>query len=137
MKGRASAAVMSLLTASAVLIGGTACEAPHTGDKKGARSTAQEFLTDVEHGDGQRACDLAVPDAASGLESGDSKCSEEILKLGLKGGTPGHTELWGDRALVRVGDDTVFLARWGSGWRVTAAGCTERSGRPYECEVEA
>jgi hypothetical protein len=43
----------------------------------------------------------------------------------------------GRQAQVRLGGDTVFLARSGDGWVVTAAGCDPRPDRPYDCEVAA
>ena len=32
--------------------------------------------------------------------------------------------------------DTVFLARFGALWKVTAAGCKLRPGVPYDCAVK-
>jgi hypothetical protein len=32
--------------------------------------------------------------------------------------------------------DTVFLSRFPTGWKVTAAGCVPRPGRPYQCAVK-
>jgi hypothetical protein len=34
-----------------------------------------------------------------------------------------------------AGTDTLFLTEVAGGWRVSAAGCTARPGRPYDCEV--
>jgi hypothetical protein len=47
----------------------------------------------------------------------------------------GRVEVWSDRAQVRAGTDTLFLTEVAGGWRVSAAGCTARPGRPYDCEV--
>ena len=43
----------------------------------------------------------------------------------------------GRQAQVVTATDTVFLALSGDAWVVTAAGCTPRDDRPYDCEVEA
>ena len=40
------------------------------------------------------------------------------------------------KTLVRLAGDTVFLAVFPGGWRVTAAGCTPRGDRPYNCTVQ-
>ena len=45
----------------------------------------------------------------------------------------------GHSAQVRYADDTVFLARFDDGWRVTAAGCERVSSDdavPYDCVVD-
>ncbi|REE96213.1 hypothetical protein [Thermomonospora umbrina] len=119
-------------TVLAVMV--TSCAASHVGD---VEATAAALFQAVRNGDGERACAALVPKARSGLETGDSRCAEEILTLGLRGGPLRDAEVWGDRARVRAGDDTVFLTRWASHWKVTAVGCRPRPGQPYECEVEA
>jgi hypothetical protein len=45
--------------------------------------------------------------------------------------------VWSNQARVRAGTDTVFLTRWGDGWRVTAAGCEPRDDGPYDCDISA
>ena len=45
----------------------------------------------------------------------------------------------GHSAQVRYSGDTVFLARFDDGWRVTAAGCRRVStdpAVPYDCAVD-
>jgi hypothetical protein len=121
------------LAAVAGLVAGCAT----AGDEADVKAAAADFLQAVRDADGERACADLVPQAQSGLETGDSRCAEEILKLGLKTGSLRKTEIWGDRARVQADGDTIFLTRWATAWKVTAAGCTPRSGRPYECEVEA
>jgi hypothetical protein len=37
---------------------------------------------------------------------------------------------------VRLDKDVVFLARYDDGWRVTAAGCVPRPGRPFDCTIK-
>ncbi|MFC9970464.1 hypothetical protein ACFVH6_06130 [Spirillospora sp. NPDC127200] len=106
-------------------------------DQRGEVSAAaSQMLEAARRGDGARACAGLVPRAVEGLETGDQRCAEQITKLGLVGGPAGPVEIWGDTARVRVGDDTVFAVRWGPGWKVTAAGCRERTDRPYECQVQ-
>lgn len=128
---------MVRLVAAVIVAGGAAGGCAVSADGKGVRAAAAEFFAAVQHGDGERACATLVPEAARSLESGGSSCAEEIGKLGLDGGDIANVQVWGDSAQVAVGTDMVFLTRWGSGWKVSAAGCTPRTGRPYQCEVEA
>ena len=37
---------------------------------------------------------------------------------------------------MRLDKDTLFLARFDQGWRVTAAGCTPHGDLPYDCTVK-
>ena len=51
-------------------------------------------------------------------------------------GSVREVKVYGKDAVAYLERDTVFLARFDDGWRVTAAGCTPNSGRPYDCDVE-
>jgi hypothetical protein len=46
-------------------------------------------------------------------------------------------DVFGHDAIVRFSGDTVFLARFPEGWRVTAAGCQPGPSdqKPYDCTV--
>lgn len=125
-------ALIALALAFPVLAG---CASP---DRDAVSAAAQALYDAVDHQDGTAGCAALTPKAAQSLESGGSRCSEEIVKLDLRGGPIGGVEVWGDRAMLRAGTDTVFLAKLGgTGWRVAAAGCQEQPGQPYECELEA
>jgi hypothetical protein len=39
-------------------------------------------------------------------------------------------------AIVELDADTVFLARFDAGWRVTAAHCAPRVNAPYDCQIK-
>ncbi|MEV5886330.1 hypothetical protein AB0L74_27060 [Streptomyces sp. NPDC052020] len=45
-------------------------------------------------------------------------------------------DVYGGQARVVLGHDTVFLARFPAGWKVTAAGCRPRADQPYQCEIK-
>ncbi|WP_067813194.1 hypothetical protein [Actinomadura kijaniata] len=122
------AVLASVLVAAAL----TGC-AQRQGGQAAAAATA--VLVAAQRGDGAGACAGLVPSAAESLETQGRPCAEEIVKLGLRSGPTDGGEVWGDAARVRVGADTVFLFRWGDGWKVAAAGCRPRAGRPYECRV--
>ena len=121
-----------LVSVAAALAGGCS----QAQDASSIETTARDFFGAVSDEDGQRACALLSPDARESLETGGDSCDEEITKLRLEGGEAGRPEIWGEQARVRMGSDTVFLTRWASAWRITAAGCERRAGEPYDCEVE-
>jgi hypothetical protein len=116
---------------------GAACNGCAAAEKDGVRSAVAGLYQAVRSGDGRAACERLLPRAASALETGGSDCAQEILGLGLEGGPVGRVEVWSDQARASAGTDTVFLTRWGSGWRITAAGCRAQGERPYDCEVQA
>ncbi|MEW2353841.1 hypothetical protein [Spirillospora sp. NPDC029432] len=124
------------LVAGAVLAG-AACNGCAAAEDGGVRSAVASLYGAVRDGDGRAACERLVPRAARSLESGGSDCAQEILGLGLRGGPVHDVEVWSDRARAGAGSDTVFLTRWGDGWRVSAAGCRAQGDRPYDCEVSA
>jgi hypothetical protein len=94
----------------------------------------------LEEGDGAAACARLNEQAAATLERQEQRpCEAVILELDLPAGarasnaevyvTSGYAELDGAGA--------VFLDEGPEGWRISAAGCTSRTGdQPYECELE-
>jgi hypothetical protein len=101
----------------------------------------------VKAGDGQAACDLLLPDAAESLEQdAEAPCATAVVEdpragqeLAHRAADAGVTEVHvaGMQAQVVTASDTVFLARSGERWIITAAACERRPERPYDCEVEA
>lgn len=91
--------------------------------------------------DPSRACDLLAPETRRQLEEQEGgPCASILPSLGLPDGDRRlATEVAGHSAQVRYGGDTLFLALFDGGWRVTAAGCERRSGDPadpYDCDVD-
>jgi hypothetical protein len=108
------------------------------GESADAAARARSLFQAVDRHDGRAACAALAPAAAESLATGGSACEDEIMKVGLTGGPISHVQVWSDRAQLRAGSDTVFLAQFGGhGWKVTAAGCEPRRDRPYDCEIEA
>lgn len=103
----------------------------------GVRAAVREFFAAVAADDGDAACADLAPQAAKALESADSTCADEIVKLGLTGGSYVSAQVWGDRAEAKLSQDTVFLARYPGGWKLTGAGCEAQPKGPYDCDVEA
>ncbi len=85
------------------------------------------------------ACGLLAPRTVEALEEDGTPCAEALAEAGLAStGARGPVTVAGHSAQVSYADDTVFLARFDDGWRVTAAGCERTSSDaavPYECSV--
>ncbi|MDQ1484273.1 MAG: hypothetical protein QOF35_2349, partial [Actinomycetota bacterium] len=107
-------------------------------DASGAGSVAQRFhaaLTDHKPG---AACGLLAPRTLEGVEqSAKAPCPKALTDAGLPNATTvTATDLYGYNARVVLAGDTVFLARFGRQWKVTAAGCKPRPDLPYDCDVK-
>ncbi|MFG3442966.1 hypothetical protein ACGF0J_37480 [Nonomuraea sp. NPDC047897] len=98
--------------------------------------TAERFHTAVAERRDGAACALLAPRTAERLPDPGQTCAEALRAVGLGAGGPvTGVQVWGDEAQVRLAGDTMFLHRFGDGWRVKAAGCKPRGGLPYDCEV--
>jgi hypothetical protein len=120
---------------SVTVLAVTGCSS--VGDREeAAAQVALRLSNAVAAGDGAAACALLAPDTAETVAE-DAPCAEAILDQDLpRPGTVVGIDVYGQWAQVRLDDDTVFLASFGGGWRVVAAGCTPRANRPYQCSVE-
>jgi uncharacterized protein YceK len=99
-----------------------------------AEETARRFLQAAANGDGHAACGALAPATEAEI---DAPCAEGIVDEALTAPSDqAETQVYGQRALVRFADDTVFLAVFPDGWRVVAAGCEPRGERPYDCTVQ-
>ncbi|WP_229072890.1 hypothetical protein [Actinoplanes sp. DH11] len=102
-------------------------------DDPAAAETASAFLRAVADRDGAAACDALAPAVRDKM---GETCAEDILNASLPAPSPvTDTQVYGQRALVRLGTESVFLGMFPGGWRVVAAGCTARGDRPYDCAV--
>lgn len=122
-----------LPTAALLLL--TGCS---SGRVSAVEDTAGRFGSAWESGDGAGVCDLLAPATRDEVVTSTGKpCEAGVLEEDLT--SPGQlvsVAVWGDAAQVRAARDTVFLARFDSGWKVTAAGCTPQRGKPYDCQVQ-
>ncbi|MQY04901.1 hypothetical protein [Actinomadura macrotermitis] len=130
---RRNTAIVTLGLTAALTCAG--CD--RAGDDTDVRRAALSFLEAAQRHDGAAACAALAPKARSGLESGGDECAKEIVGRGLRTGAVTGVQVWGERAQVRLAGDTVFLARFPGGWKVTAAACESRPKGPYDCQVEA
>jgi hypothetical protein len=131
---RCTVGLAALLT---VAIAGCGASGPGLGP---ARAAARRFESAVASGDGGGACDTLAPETRQDLETSGNQptpCPEALVGQHLPVGTSVRSAVvYGDQALVTFGKDTVFLSRFASGWKVTAAGCTPRPRRPYDCALK-
>ncbi|GIG29693.1 hypothetical protein [Cellulomonas marina] len=132
------------LVAIAVCLTCAGCGGPDGDD---AVHVALQLETALAAGQGPEACALLLPAAAEAVadRTGNS-CDGGVVDLvGVSGADPAaaatttapRVAVAGRQAQVALSGDTVFLARDGEGWVVTAALCAARADRPYDCEVEA
>lgn len=105
-------------------------------EQPAALQTATTFQQAVRQRDGQAACDLIAPEARDRLEAGSRQpCPAALTALDLSPDVPGSIAVWGDNAQLRLPSGALFLAKFRSGWKVTAAGCRPRPELPYACAV--
>lgn len=108
-----------------------------SGSAGAVEQAVERFGSAWESADGAAVCDLLAPATRDEVESATGKaCPSGVLEEDL--GTPGtveSTQVWGDSAQVRAAGDTLFLARFPTGWKVMAAGCRPLPDRPYDCTV--
>ncbi|MFF1510136.1 hypothetical protein [Streptomyces sp. NPDC058326] len=129
-------ATTALLLMSALGLGLAGC-----GDveqrQDAARSAAVDFGAALRGADAGRACEALAPGTREEVEE-DGPCPTVLAGLGpaTAAGEPIATDVYGEQARVVFAHDSVFLASFPDGWKVTAAGCTPRPGHPARCEVK-
>ena len=120
---------------SPVLLGG--CSGQGNAEVGNAETAATTFSRDVA-GATDDACGLLAPQTLKELEDSEGPCATTLPdELKPPPSEVVSAEVYGKDAIVRMSSDTIFLARYRQGWRVTAAGCTRPEvGRPYDCKVK-
>lgn len=107
-------------------------------DRTAAGNVARAFHSAVQNGNGAKACQLLAFAVAHDLKQSSGKtCPDAITHVGLT--NPGNEILvdsYGHSAWAVFDKDTVFMSVFAGGWRVTAAGCTPRQARPYNCKLK-
>lgn len=123
------------LVAVAFTVTGCGSLAPNS---SAAADAAVAFRNAVQQSDGAAACRLLSPETLHEVaQSAGKRCQAAIVEepVGGRGG-PVHVDVYGQGARVVFADDVLFLADFPSGWRLTAAGCTPRGDKPYDCLVK-
>lgn len=122
----------------AVLAATTGCGAAAGEREEAASAAATGFTGALQRADGRRACALLAPRTLDELEKSEqTSCDRAVIQERLPAGdTVRGVDVYGGQARVVLTDDTLFLAHFPTGWKVTAAGCTPRPQQPYDCAVQ-
>jgi hypothetical protein len=122
--------ILLILAALAAVAGCAVDPAP-------AGRAAERFHAALAAHQEEAACGMLTRKASEKLPDPGQSCAEALRELNLgPGGAITSVSVWGDDAQVRLAGDTLFLHRFGDGWRVRAAGCEPVRDLPYDCEVE-
>jgi hypothetical protein len=114
----------------------TGCSGQGNAENHNAEAAALAFASSARTSP-TSACDLLAPDTRKELESTDGPCDSSLpQQAAAGGGTVREVQVYGKDAIVHLSTDTVFLARFKDGWRVTAAACTSQGDRPYDCKIK-
>ncbi len=130
--------VVRLVLALALAIVAGACGSVASREDA-ATAAARQFRMAISNQDGAKACALLAPRTRRDVEQVTKQsCTAGLLDQEIPiGQDPARgSDVYGDQARVAFAGDTVFLARFRAGWRVTAAGCTPRGELPYDCMVK-
>jgi hypothetical protein len=130
-------ALGALVAGALVTLVLSGCAGQGNAEAGNARAAALSFSQGVA-GATDRSCGLLAPQTLKELEDRDGPCASALPdELGSAPGPVESTQVYGKDAIVHLSSDTVFLARFRDGWRVTAAGCSRPEiGRPYDCKVK-
>jgi hypothetical protein len=127
VKPRAFAPALAVLSVLVVGCGGGQREAD-------SLAAAGAFLAAIDRGDAAAACAMLAPRTREELVASErSSCEEAMGGMELATGQVREAQVWADRAQVKGDGGTLFLMEFSDGWKVSAAGCTFRGERPYEC----
>jgi hypothetical protein len=128
-----SLAIAAAFTAMATSSG---CSAQGNPEAEAAGSAAVSFGA-TARSDADAACALLAPETARETGRESSSCADGLAETDLpQAGRLREVEVYGLDAVAHLEADTVFLARFDDGWKVTAAGCTPRGDAPYDCEIK-
>jgi hypothetical protein len=125
----------TVLVLPAFLAAAAGCSGPGADQ---ASETAQSFQQ-LASNDSAQACGLLAPKTLEDVEkSAEKPCAEALGDEDLADPSAlVSVDVFGHDAIVRFANDTVFLARFPEGWRVTAASCRPgpSDDKPYDCVV--
>ena len=134
-RGAASVLVSGAVALVALALAGCGAEVERT-----EAGRVADAFTRAGGGDTRAACDRLAPRTLEALEQAGGPCQQALADAGLpEAGERREVAVAGHSAQVRYAGDTVFLALFDDGWRVTAAGCRRDSPDPvvpYDCAVD-
>lgn len=124
-----------LLPLALVVLGAAGCAPMGSAENSNASQAALDFDRSLTRP--AQACALLAPGTRSELQQTFGRCDRALPDQHLPVATEVlDVDVYGKDAIVRLDKDVVFLARFDDGWRVTAAGCTPRQGRPFNCTIK-
>jgi hypothetical protein len=129
-------ALTGALLAGTLLL--TACSGQGNAQQDAAAAVAVRFLK-AQAADPQTACDLLAPQTLEEVQQDGAACTEALPAKATDSGEAAvpSVEVYGKDAIARFAKDTVFLALFADGWKVTAANCQESvKDRPFDCSVK-
>jgi hypothetical protein len=128
-------ALAALAVLPAVLVASCSTLGP---DTTAAAGVALVFHRAVLDGVGHAACALLAAASVEDLVgSYGHPCPYAILTQNLPAAQDVQdTQAFGRAAQVSMDGDVVFLSVFGDRWLITAAGCTPRGDRPYDCTLK-
>ena len=107
--------------------------APSAGEGVGER-----FTSAVSASAWGRACAYLAPDTRANLEKSAGKACPAALEEESPpdAGPLDAASSFGTMTQLRYREDTIFLARFKSGWKVMALECSPVPGHPYDCRIQ-
>jgi hypothetical protein len=135
--GGMSSRTRGVLGAAAVVLSAIAVSGCAASTTPGS-AVASRFYRAVDAGHWGLACALLAPETKSQLEqSAGSACPDALSQENLADPGPMRSSVvFGTMTQTRFEQDTVFVARFRSGWKVMAAGCSPVPGHPYDCRLQ-
>ncbi|MFF8653142.1 hypothetical protein [Streptomyces huasconensis] len=120
------------------LLGASAGCGNTDGREDAAARAASRFAASLRAKDAVRGCAALAPGTRDELEhSSELPCARALPEAGLP---LAHqlrgVDVYGRQARVVTDRDTLFLSSFPGGWKVTAAGCTPRPEKPYQCRIK-
>ncbi|WP_234336122.1 hypothetical protein [Streptomyces sp. NRRL S-920] len=106
--------------------------------ENGAAGAASRFVASLRAADTTRGCAALAPGTRDELEqSAELPCVRALPEVGLRPGEKvRRVDVYGHQARVVTDRDTLFLSTFPGGWKITAAGCTARPEKPYQCLIK-
>ncbi|ANS70244.1 hypothetical protein SLINC_8020 [Streptomyces lincolnensis] len=133
MSGPVRGAAVAVVLAATVGACGTVSDR-----RDDVRDAATAFEQHLAEGAYDRLCAALAPGTVEELEqSAGSPCAKALgEEAPPRGGDLRVVDVYGDQARAVLATDTLFLSRFDSGWKIVAAGCTERPEQPYQCRIK-
>ncbi|MFF3290371.1 hypothetical protein [Streptomyces sp. NPDC003023] len=130
-------AVLTTAAVVAAVVALAGCTSLGSREDAAARAV-EHFEAVLRAGDAEKACSALAPGTLQELEdSAEAPCPRALTEAGLPdGGRAERVDVYGREARVVLVNDTLFLSTFPGGWKITAAGCEPRAGKPYTCQVK-